>query len=251
MKHRFIISLFVVAALVLSSGSLALNAQQRGAAKPRTPGPPPANPKDFNGIWSIDNSTISGHRLRAEPLPLQPWAKERYDYIKDPNNINARGRNELNPDYKCFPRGPTAAWQGLDHPMEIIQTPQRTLIIFEWGGEMRRLWTDGRALDPDAPYTWYGQSVGKWEGNTLVVETININEHTWLDRAGHPHTNAMKLTERIWRPEQDRLMVEMTIDDPKAYTMPFKVTMGFDRSKYELEEYVLCEDILIHGKLVP
>ena len=253
MRHRFVISVFVVAALALTANSFAQNAGQRGGAAraARTPGPPPDNPRDFNGVWSIDNSTVSGHRLRAEPLPMQPWAKERYDYVKDPSNINARGRNELNPDFKCFPRGPTASWQGLEHPMEIIQTPQRTLITFEWGGEMRRIWTDGRPQPEDPPFTWMGQSVGKWEGNKLVVDTIAIHEHTWLDRAGHPHTNAMRLTERISRPERDRLVVEMTIDDPKAYTMPFTITMGFNRSRYELEEYVVCEDLFLHGKLVP
>lgn len=254
MRHRFLISVFVVvAALALSAGSFARNARpQRGAARaPRIPGPPPANPKDLSGVWTIDNSSISGHRFRKEPLPLQPWALDRYNYVKDPNNIDARGRNELNPDFKCFPRGPTVAWQGLEHPMEIIQTPQRTLIIFEWGHEMRQIWTDGRPHTEDPPYTWMGESIGKWEGNTLVIDTIAINEYTWLDRAGHPHSNALHLVERLSRPEQNRLELEMTIDDPKAYTMPFTVKMGFNKSKNELEEYVVCEDLFLHGKQVP
>jgi len=253
MRHRFVIGVFVLAALALSAASFAQGqrGQRGGAPRVRTPGPPPDNPRDFNGIWTIDNSTIAGHRFRKEPLPLQPWALERYNYIKDPNNPDARGRNELNPDFKCFPRGPTVAWQGLEHPMEIIQTPNRTLIIFEWGHELRQIWTDGRQHSEDPPYTWMGESIGKWEGNTLVVDTIAINEHTWLDRAGHPHTNALHLTERLTRPEQNRLELEMTIDDPKAYTMPFTVKIGFDRSKNELEEYVVCEDLFLHGKQVP
>ena len=254
MQHRSIIS-FLVVAVALIAGTLGLNAgQQRGGGfrpRPRVVGPPPDNPKDFNGVWAIDNNTISGQRLRAEPLPLQPWAQERYNYVKDPNNINARGRNELNPDFKCFPRGPVAAWQGLEHLMEIIQTPKRTLIIFEWGHEIRQIWTDGRPHPEDPPDTWMGHSIGKWEGNTLVFDTIAIHDQTWLDRAGHPHTNALHLTERLSRPERDRLQLEITIDDPKAYTMPFKATIGFDRTKYELEEYVVCEDLFLNGKLVP
>ena len=247
MRNRFMGSIVAVAAgFAFSAVILAQNARQPESAR----APAASNARDLSGVWSVERSDPQ-MLLTKDPLPMQPWAEEKYNYNKDPNNPNARGRNELNPDFRCFPRGPTAAWQGLEHPFEIIQSPRLLHIIFEWGNEIRRIWTDGREHPEEFPHTWYGHSIGKWDGDTLVIDTIGINEHTWLDRAGHVHSDALHLVERLRRMDANKLVLDITVDDPKAYTRPFTARRNFSRSRYELEEYVLCEDLLLHGKLVP
>lgn len=250
MRYRWMGSIFAVGAVLAFSAALfAQNARQGGAAA-RASDSLPSNPRDLTGVWAVDRNDPQ-FSLTTEPLPMQPWAEDRYNYAKDPTGRGQRGRNELNPDFRCFPRGPTAAWQGLEHPFEIIHTPKYTLIIFEWGNEVRRIWADGRGHPEDVPNTWFGHSVGKWDGDTFVMDTVAIHEYTWLDRAGHVHSNAMHLVERLHRVGANKLVLDMTIDDPKAYARPFTVRRNFNRSRYEMEEYVLCEDLLLNGKAVP
>ena len=242
MRNRFIGSVFALAAmLAFPVFTLAQNAAA----------PDKFDPRNLSGVWTFDTKEPR-FLLTKDALPMQDWAAEKYNYNKDAEDpATRRGRNELNPDFKCFPRGPTRAWLNSEAPIEIISTPQKLLIMFEWGGETRRIWVDGRDHPEDPPLTWQGHSIGKWEGDTLVIDTIRINDYTWLDHAGHVHSDSIHLVERIRRDGDNRLILEMTIDDPMAYTKPFTVRRTFLRSRYELEPYLLCEDLLLHGKPVP
>ena len=110
---------------------------------------------------------------------------------------------------------------------KIVQNPNVTLILYEEFNHFRQVFTDGRKLTADLPEAWFGYSVGKWEGNTFVVDTRGFNDKSWLDDYGMPHTEALHTTERFERPNVGNLNVQITIDDPKVYTKPWSVMFHF------------------------
>jgi hypothetical protein len=99
------------------------------------------------------------------------------------------------------------------------------VILFESYHSWRQIFTDGRALPENREPAWFGYSTGKWQGNTLVVDTVGLNEKTWLDDIGHPHSDALHIVERFRRPDFGHMVVEVTIDDPKAYTKPWTIKL--------------------------
>ena len=113
-------------------------------------------------------------------------------------------------------------------PWKIVQTPPVTLILFEEMNHYRQVFTDGRGFPKDMNPAWFGYSIGKWEGDAFVVNTTGFNDQTWLDDPGHPHTDAMDVTERFRRRDFGHLEIDITVDDPKAYTKPWTVTARFD-----------------------
>ena len=152
-------------------------------------------------------------------LPLKPWAAE---VLKKRIAENSKD----NPDAHCLPMG---LMQLHEHPQprKMIQTPGVIVIIYEANSGLRQIFTDGRPLPPkDAPPWWYGYSIGHWEGDTLIVETTGFRDDVWLDVNGSPLTNTGKMIEKFRRPEYGRLEIEVTIDDPSAYTKPFTVKVN-------------------------
>jgi len=129
--------------------------------------------------------------------------------------------NDTDPYQHCNPMGPSRALIYPD-PMEMIVLPDRTLQQFEWGYGLRTIWTDGRQplMDPDLP-RWWGYSAGRWDGDTFVVTTTGVDERTWIDHYGYPHSVDMILEERYRRTAYDVLELSMTITDPKVYTRPW------------------------------
>jgi hypothetical protein len=126
--------------------------------------------------------------------------------------------------------------------MKIVQTPNLVVILYEYQTIFRQIFTDGRVLPRDPNPTWMGYSVGRWEGDTLVVDTAGYNDRTSLDLAGHPHTEALRMTERFRRRDASHLELQVTLDDPKAYKKPWKLPMEFALvPDGELIEYV-CEN---------
>jgi hypothetical protein len=152
-------------------------------------------------------------------LPLRPWAAELLKQRKAENSKD-------NPDAHCLPMG---LMQFHEHPQprKIVQTPGLIVILYEGNAGVRQIFTDGRALpDKDPQPWWYGYSVGRWEGDTLVVETTGFRDGGWLDIWGSPLTDAAKLTERFQRLNYGTMRIDVTIDDPKAYTQPFTVRVN-------------------------
>lgn len=153
-----------------------------------------------------------------EWLPLTPWGA---DVVAQRRANNSRD----NPEANCLPMG-IMQFHTQGYPRRFIQTPDLLVILYEaWHG-YRQIYTDGRPLpppDPDRQATWYGYSVGRWEEDTLVVESNGFRDDGWLDIPGHPLTSAAKVTERITRTSFGRMTIDVTIDDPKAYTRPFTV----------------------------
>jgi hypothetical protein len=168
-------------------------------------GDPQANGVSAQGVNISDG--LSGG------LPYQPWAaalaKERQ--AKD------------DPHSKCLPPNFPRAY-GLPHIQKFIQTPGLLIILDEFNASYRQIFTDGRPLPADPQPSWNGYSSGKWVGDTLVVETNGFRDDLWLDMASNPMTSTAKVTERFRRPNFGTLEIEVTVNDPKAYTKPWTVT---------------------------
>ena len=153
-----------------------------------------------------------------EGLPLRPWAA---DLLKKRHDENSKD----NPDAHCLPMG-LVQFHIHPQPRKIIQTPGIIVILYEGNAGIRQIFMDGRPLPNNDPQPWwYGYSVGRWDGDTLVVETTGFRDDGWLDIWGSPLTDAAKMTERFRRLNYGVLDIEVTIDDPKAYTKPFTVRL--------------------------
>ena len=171
---------------------------------------------------------------------MTAWAEARY---KSAKAVHVGGYEGTSDDttLSCFPPGVPRIYL-FNFPMEIIQVPGRVILYYEFGHFVRQIFTDGRGHAKEANPTWMGDSIGKWEGATLVVDTIGFNDKTWLDQVGHPHSEDLHLVERIRRVAQDMLQINFTFDDPKAYTKPWTAQKSFKfRPDWNIAEYV-CED---------
>jgi hypothetical protein len=230
-----------------SSGRVRLD-----APTPRTPDGKP----DLSGVWQTvrtgSGQVIVGADvpplLRTSQfwnigagldgdLPLQPWARELRDRrIAD--------HSKDNPDAHCLPIGLTQL-HNHPQPRKMVQTPSVLLILYEANGGIRQIFTDGRSLPGNDPQPWwYGYSIGKWDGDTLVVETAGFRDDVWLDVNGAPLTSAGKMTERFRRLDYRSLEIEVTVDDPKAYTKPWTAVKIRQRlmPDDELIEFVCAEN---------
>jgi hypothetical protein len=178
----------------------------------------------------------------SEPwIPFQPWAAAVYNY----NSLN---ESKYDPEGYCLPPGGPRLF-ATPYPMEVIQQPEhkRIIMIFEGGTHVwREIYMDGRPHAKGEAIkgeTWLGDSVGHWEGDTLVVDVVGFNEGTWLDYFGHPHTNMLHVIEKYTRPNKGTLHYEATIDDPGAYTKPWTVAWDIPwNAGRELQEYICQEN---------
>jgi hypothetical protein len=192
----------------------------RGQGRVRAPSPTanlPFDAHDFSGVWMGRGPF---NTLSNTPPPMTPWAKARYDAAKP--GIGPRMQPLGNdPIMVCDPIGyPRIAFYNA-YPMEFVQTKDRLLEFFDFFYVHRTIWMDVRTLPDDPDPSWYGYSVGHWDGNTLVVETTGFNDESWIDNDGHPHSDQMKLEERFQRMNHDTIEAKMTLTDPKAYTEPW------------------------------
>jgi hypothetical protein len=154
----------------------------------------------------------------AGGLPFQPWAAAlRQQRMAD--------QSKDNPDAHCLPLGLMQLHTHVD-PRRIVQTPSLVVILYEANYGLRQILMDGRPAPANDPQPWwYGYSRGRWDGDTLIVDTTNFRDGGWLDINGSPLTDAAKMTERFRRPNYGTLTIEVTVDDPKAYTKPWTVTL--------------------------
>jgi hypothetical protein len=236
MKRQALGSMIVPLAFVLLSASASaqwINVTIEGT--PRTPDGKPnllaAAPRtadgklDLSGIWRVhdeDGPPKYALNLAADlpdqRVPLQPWA----EVLMKEREAN------LGKDYpatRCLPPGVPNLTMA-PHPFKIVQTRGLVVILYEALNTYRQIHTDGRALPRDPNPTWMGYSIGNWEGDTFVVRTTGFNDKTWIDVAGHPNTEALQVIERFRRRDFGHMDIEITIDDAKAYTKPWTVTIA-------------------------
>jgi len=189
---------------------------------PGIPGPTPATQATststelvplavrLSQFWNLGASFPDG-------LPFQPWAAELHRQRVASNSID-------NPDAHCLPLG-LMQLHTHGQPRKMIQTPSVIVILYEANAGIRQIFTDGRPQPKDVEPWWFGYSTGKWDGDTLVAETTNLRDLGWLDVEGSPITETGRILERFRRVDYGHLEIEVTIDDPKAYTKPWTVTV--------------------------
>ncbi len=215
----------------------ALRAAGRGSQRASAPAPRTADGKvDFSGIWGPDRKfiyDINDALKPGETLPIQPWALK----------LTKERLSKDDPEALCLPAGvPRQA----PYPWRILQTGTHMFFLFEGNiHTYRQIFLDGRTHPADPDPTWYGHSVGRFEGDTLVIDSVGFNDRFWFDFAGHPHTDKLHTIERYRRPDSNTLEYEVTIEDPGAYTKPFTL---YGRHAYEtsteLMEYICNENNL-------
>jgi hypothetical protein len=204
---------------------------------------------DLSGIWEIeypkkalarfDKELVGPNLLDFMPdgaeIPLQPAAASLFQQRSE--KLGA-GR----PSEHCLPHGiPDAMTVG---QFKLVQTPGLTLILYEEFNHYRQIFTDGRPFPKDLNPAWFGSSIGKWDGNTFVIESQGFNDRSWLDDYGLPHTDALHTTERFQRLDLGRLNLRIIIDDLKAYTKPWSVDLHFKL----LPDTDLIEDVCDNEK---
>jgi hypothetical protein len=234
----------LVTVLGFSPALLAQAPSQSGAASKQIA----AHTPDLSGVWAQRRppATADQYWIYAFSLdepPMTPWAEAQYKAAKPsfgPHSFPIEQTND--PVYQgCFPPGVPRIFLH-PFPMEIVQAPGKVIMLFEYDQMRREIYTDGRPHDTSVGPTWMGDSIGHWEGETLVVDTVGFNDKTWLDRIGHPHTSELHLVEHIRRTDQDTLLDDITIEDPKAYTKAWTAHEYYElKPGWKLLEQ-FCED---------
>ena len=237
-----LIACFSLAIALLPATLMAQWPEFKKASAPRTadgrvnfaaPAPRTADGKpDFSGVW--DKGLLPSEVPPPGPfagiapslafrdlknalgteVPMLPWAAKLKTERHDANSKD-------HPDAHCLPLHPIQLHLH-PQPRKIIQTPQLLLILYEANDGQRQIFLDGRPLPTGDPNPfWYGYSTGRWEGDTLVVESLGFRDQSWLDEWGTPGSDQLRLTERIRRPTYGTLQIQMTVTDPKTFTKPF------------------------------
>ena len=242
MKAVRIASVIVVILLASGADGQWLNHPTPGTprlpdGKPNLAAPAPraADGKpDLSGVWDVigDQVMPTDGRVRSKYIynlgvdlpdgpPLQPWAQALYQQRRKALGVGA-------PSEQCLPHGIPDAMLTRTLPFKIVQTPGVTIILFEEFNNWRQVFTDGRALPVDPNPAWLGYSIGRWDGDTFVIESAGFNDRSWLDANGLPHTEALRTRERLRRIDFGHMEAEFTFDDPQTFTRPWSVNVKFD-----------------------
>jgi hypothetical protein len=241
MRYRLIgLVLALSATLAFSPYLFAQTTDQQGMARVEPAAPPP----DLSGLWirlrDPSHSPINLDFGKAIS-PMTPWGAAKFKAANSVYRSSSPSTVLSDPIYSCFPPGVPRIYL-LNFPVQIVQVPGQVIMLFEFDHFVRRIYTDGRPHDKDAGQLWMGDSIGRWEGDTLVADTVSFNDKTTFDREGYPHSDALHLVERIRRVDHDSLVVDLTVDDPKAYTKPWEAKLIFQlRPDWKIMEHV-CED---------
>ena len=191
---------------------------------------------DLSGNWAPNAIRQNVDLISSgASVPMLPWAAEVYRQHKE-------SLSKEDPEARCLPPG-VPRMSTTPYPWTIVKTPTLILIVYEGGAHVwRKIFLDGRMHDPNVQDTWLGDSIGHWEGDTLVVETVGQNDRTWIDQSGIPHSSDMRVIERIRRLDMGHLEIEHIIDDPKTFTKPWTFTTHPTSLKGELIEYICQEN---------
>jgi hypothetical protein len=233
MRFKHLVSGAAAAAslMIVTAGYPQLAAQAPGTIPRTTDGRP-----NLQGIWQVRNRAsydlqdhVSRYLMPAgrsvvegDEIPYQPWAAKK-------KLENFANRATADPLAKCYMPG-VPRLMHMEWPFQLLQTGTHVAMVFEWSQLYRLIYTNGTPHD-DRVNPWMGDSRGRWEGDTLVVEVANHNDLTWLDMAGNFHSDALRLVERYTMTDPDTIRYEVTFEDPKVFTRPWKIAMSFYRQK--------------------
>jgi hypothetical protein len=222
----------------------------RGAAKGRGGYQPPEGPApktpwgtpDLNGVWQRPY-VPDLERATGGPLPYTEWGKQQWESYNPAEDGDYTG--------SCLPFGHSRA-MGSPDPIQIMLTPNSMAFLYEQNSWFKVFPIDGRAHNPKKVPTWFGDSIGHWDGDTMVVDTTNFNGFTRLDTNGHPQSDQLHMIERFTRTDLGHIAYQATYDDPKTYTKPIVSNRTFTlRPDWEIQEYS-CEENnkgLIEGRI--
>jgi hypothetical protein len=219
---------------------------------------------DLSGVWEgpfTPLTDICGEpncaallKRKQEPSPdtfeepeMLPWAEEYFKKLHQGIALTANPPEHLNPSWNgCLPEGPVQPLPGRFFRIELRQFPDAVFLFHSTDHAVRRVYLDGRNHPANLKPSWMGHSIGRYEGDTLVIDTVGIKDTAWVDGKGHPHTDALRLEERIRRISPDRLEIQITIDDPKTYKKPWKMKLikGLRAPGPELWDTGECEELL-------
>jgi hypothetical protein len=199
------------------------------------------------GVWTNDppesTRAFQNNSFSAEPPAFTDWGQLRFDAAKP--NRGPRGVSVTETDdpvISCFPPGVPRIYLH-PFPMEIIATDNRILMVFEYDHFIRQIYTDGRDHRTDLAPTWMGDSIGHWEDDTLVVESVNFNDKTWLDRTGVPHSEALRVIERIRPVGDEHIEIQITMEDPVALAEPWQGLRRYRRTDWTIEEFSCLDNV--------
>lgn len=202
---------------------------------------------DLSGIWQ--KSGGGPGLIEGEP-PMTPWGLEKYAAAKPIHGPRTVSPTESTAaELKCFPMGIPGTYFR-PRTFEIVQNPGRAIMLFEVDHIWRQIHMDGRGFPEAMLDTWMGYSIGRYDGDTFIVESRyfkgwEATAQRWLDRLGHPFSDELKVTERFRRVNQTTLENQITIDDPVAYTRPWDAKMTYRlREKFEMGEFV-CQELML------
>jgi hypothetical protein len=256
MRNRFSQLILVLGAgLVFCSVAVAQAPDKPAAIKAQSPAVP-----DLTGVWRRSRHAPDKTRkytiyelaftISNDPPPMTPWGQEQFNANKPnlgPRSVSLSETND--PIMKCFPPGVPRIYLIRGEPVEIARIPGRVLMLFEYDHFVRNIYMNGRPHPKDLNPSWMGDSIGKWDGDTLVVDTVGFNDKTWLDNDGHPHSEDLHVVERIRRVNHDTLMIDTTIEDPKTYTKPWTAHWIYElKPGWEIGEMV-CEDNMTYSDM--
>ena len=235
-RSFFVVALIVFWSVAGTTSASAKEPQQQAAKRASMP--------DLTGVWTPGPGSGNGGNLfrRGNEPPMTAWGQARFNENKP--SFGPRAVSESNnPTFDCFPPGVPQIYF---YPLlvELVQLPNKVIQIFEYDHTVRYIYTDGRPHPSAEEWTptYMGHSIGHYEGDTLVVDTVGFNGKTWLDRVGHAHSDQLHLIERFRRVDEETLQISMTIEDPKAYTKPGQSEFIYKfKPKWDVGEYV-CQD---------
>jgi hypothetical protein len=234
---------FGLSFVTLSQSRAQSDATQPGTAKSQNAVPP----KSLSGTWAIStprNEPWYNYALIGEEPPMTAWAEEKFKANKP--SFGPHPVEESNdPAYSCLPNGVPRVYAAVQAAMQIVELPGRVLIYY--GRNLRQVYTDGRPHPANLRPLWMGHSIGKWDGDTFVVDTVAISDVNWIDRMGHPHSDKLHLIERFHRTDDKTMLVNITIDDPIAYTKTWDaVPRTFRLRQNARAGEAVCEDMFIN-----
>jgi hypothetical protein len=242
---RTYLSFLAILVAISIVAPLRASGQSSGSGKPapdmKGPAPRLANGKpSMAGIWSttrradVTNKNIPGY---IAELPYTAWGKKEWDNYNPTENGDYAG--------SCLPFGFSRSLYG-PHPTQIVQDSDYVVFLFEQNSMFHIVTTDGRGFTPGLPSSWFGESIGRWEGDTLTIETRNINGYAKIDTIGHPISNQAKITQTYKRVNFGTIEHTFTVDDPKTYTKPWTI-----HDTWPMEEWgtVLMEYACMEGNI--
>jgi hypothetical protein len=245
MQYRpAVAKLSFVAALIFSAVLLGhSNVQAPSQSAAATPQSAAANP-DISGVWNAKAGVYGFASFSQDDPPMTPWGQAQFSAAKPSQGPRGVTLTETNDRvYKCAPPGMPYIYLQL-FPMQIVQTPKEVIELFEYDHTVRYIFTDGRKHPADLTPSYNGHSIGHWEGDTLVVDTVGLSGKNWLDRLGRPESDEMHIIERIRRVDDKTLQVDFSFNDAKSYRKPWTAQIRFQlHTDWDILEHV-CEDNL-------